>query len=180
MNSTTYMIAKLAAAGIVCTGSGYVARPVVDRAIAHVSTPIKKPTAHKASAHRRTHISTRTTPPCAVPILPIAGIAAFTQPLAMMDDDVEGSGTASLVPVTSTQRAFATTVYQPAAPGGGVGIVPTGPGAGPTPTPTSSPTNAPPVTSSVPEPATWAMVVLGMFAAGFALRRATAPAGKDL
>lgn len=174
MNATTILIAKLAALGITCGTTGYVARPVVDKVIARVTAPPAKPKdrpPHRGPA-KPAHINTKTIPACAVPILPISSITSLSQPLAMMDDDVED---ADQVASGALPNYVGRATFGGGRPGGGGFGSPGGSGGGggtiigvPKPKPTPTPTT--PV-AAVPEPSTWMMLLGGLFMTGFALRR---------
>jgi hypothetical protein len=106
-------------------------------------------------------------PPAADPLTP-ADVAALSDGIPGAGGLPGGTGGAGGAP------AFASPFFAPFAPGGGD---PGDPGLVGSPPPGGPPGIIPPPPgggiSAVPEPATWAMMILGFFGAGAALRRRT-------
>lgn len=152
--------------------------PPVRKAVHHITSSKKPVTRTRARPQRQ-----RVAPVAARPCLPAPVFAAFEIPLALPADVLAVSPLSQLISASSSEgtrgpgSAVGTPVFLPGVSGVGgvIGGTPTPPpGGGEAITPTPGTDVVPPI-PAVPEPATWAMMLIGFGLVGGLLRRRAAP-----
>lgn len=165
MTPTQAMIAKLAAAGIVCGPVGYVSRPAIDRTVKHWTAPKRNHAPTKPHKPKVDRIDTRTVPACPVQVFPFSRIADIPPQDTMMDSDTDEGAMPENGRGSTVTRSFGGSPFAPIVGGGGFVVGPPGPGRPDVPLEPQQPV------APVPEPETWIMAIVGFFAIGFVLRR---------
>lgn len=152
--------------------------PPVRKAVHHI-TSSKKPVKRMRARPQRQRVA----PVAARPCLPLPVFAAFEIPLALPAEVLPVSPLSQLISASSSGgmrgpgSAVGTPIFLPGVPGGGgvIGGTPTPPpDGGEAITPTPGTDVAPPI-PAVPEPATWAMMLIGFGLVGVLLRRRASP-----
>ena len=160
--------------------------PPVRKAVHHITSSKKPVTRTRARQPRQLSqaVAARPCPPLpvlATPEIPLLAVPEELLPASALSP--LGVGSPSAVN-GGPGPAIGTPVFFPGIPGGGgvVGGVPTPPGGGGVVTPPPATTVPPPVTPpaitpvpAVPEPATWAMMLIGFGLVGGLLRRRSSP-----
>lgn len=160
-----------AAYGFACFAGYEVHERVVPAVKHYVAKRAEASRPHRPQPPKPPKIDTRTVCPPAVGITTLAEPLNYSRSLVPMDDDnVPATDEARDLPVESARaigygqiQPGGFGVYHPPGGGGGGGVlIPT--------KPVDKPTDEPTPIASVPEPATWLTVIVGMAAVGWAIR----------
>lgn len=146
----------------------YVAHDPIARTIKTITAPKK----HRQAAHRTVRHVTPPARAAAAPTCVLGGFSTYTRSLVTpppFGQDAPQTPGATLNTTTSRSGFELTPVYG----GGGIAInAPGGGGGGTVTPPTVDKPDEPEVTSSVPEPAVWVMLLVGFFGTGIIMRLA--------